>query len=432
MGLVLLGIGSRGDLAPLLALAGECRSRGAEVTVVALRDYAGLVGAAGAVHVPVDADVAEAMWHPDSTTRRLMLAQPGLMFLGMTTRMRRAAAQVVEAVERAVRPGDTVVAGLATAGVAVALAPRHPVVLALFAPVLPSDDPAGTVMAAGLAGVRVPGRATRLTSSVGWLMSVEMSGRAGRLMRHRNGAGRGDLIAAEALGLRILLAADPALVPPSSSWPTGVRQTGFWTRSARLHVEESRGGAVPEPGTAAGQQDWSGRLEAFLAAGPAPVYVGFGTCPVADPDADLEKFVRAARLAGVRLVTQPSPGAHPASHLGDDVLVLGEAPHDLVFGEMAAVVHHGGAGTMSTAVRAGVPSAVVPHLGDQGYWGRRVAELGLGPRPVPRARLTTRRLAGLLRTLTGPEAPRMRARALATAAELRTDGVSVAADALLR
>ena len=86
----------------------------------------------------------------------------------------------------------------------------------------------------------------------------------------------------------------------------------------------------------------------------------------------------------------------------------------------------------STAVRAGVPSAVVPHLGDQGYWGRRIAELGLGPRPVPRARLTTRRLAGLLRTLTGPEAPRMRARALATAAELRTDGVSVAADALLR
>ncbi|GEM_PF-879455 len=513
----------------MLALADALRARGEVVRVVALREYAELVRAAGFEGVPIEADLADVVWHPHPWVRRALLAQPGLMLAQMTARLRRAAPLLVEAVARASAPGDVVVAGLATAQVATALSDRR-AVLALFAPVLPSSRPASTVLTPG-----VPGPATTLTSTWGWMLSTAMSSRAGRLAGHRFGgrppgrhegpgvAGRSAIsgvldeiggglampAAAVAAGrLPILLAVDPALTPPAPDWPSGVRQTGFWTSPtpSPTHVvgERSRPpvstacrnphgdpGGTPrvdrplvgdgspaqtpcgEPPSAAmdgrvATDEWSAdepgfmagrsrearesgpaaderpiggavvghdpfpgtdRLAAFLAAGPAPVYVGFGSCPAADPATDQRMFVDAARRAGVRVVLQPPPGAAPPD--ADDVLVLGEYPHAWLFPRMAAVVHHGGAGTTSAAIRAGVPSAVVPHLGDQAYWGRRVADLGLGPRPVPRALLTTTRLTRLLRDVTGPGAPAMRRAARALGPRLRSDGADHAADLIL-
>ena len=60
---------------------------------------------------------------------------------------------------------------------------------------------------------------------------------------------------------------------------------------------------------------------------------------------------------------------------------------------MAAVVHHGGAGTTAAGFRAGVPTIVVPFMTDQPFWGKRVYELGVGPKPISRRRLTIKRLA---------------------------------------
>lgn len=388
--------------------------------VVALRDYVGAVEAAGVDAVPVEAILDEAFWPPRPWLRRVMLAQPGLMYAVMTHRLRQAAPAVVAAVERAVGPGDVVVAGLATAGVAAALAPRNPVVLALFAPVVPSAQPRSAVLAVGVGSRRSRGPLTSATSSFGWLLSVGMSGRAGRLMRSEGGECGGGLTAARVLELPILMATDPVLVPRPSDWPPGVRQTGFWigqSNSRRTSGPIGQGpGGPAEP------------LEAFLAAGPAPVFVGFGSCPVADAAADLRMFVAAARSAGVRIVVQPGAVVDVPD---ENVFVMGEADHAEVFPRLAGVVHHGGAGTTTATIRAGVPSAVVPHLGDQFYWGRRVHELGLSPAPVPRSRLTAGRLAKLLRTLTGREGDAMRVRARSVAAGLLTDGVERAADAVL-
>jgi UDP:flavonoid glycosyltransferase YjiC (YdhE family) len=104
---------------------------------------------------------------------------------------------------------------------------------------------------------------------------------------------------------------------------------------------------------------------------------------------------------------------------------LPSAPHDWLFPRLAAVVHHGGAGTTAAGFAAGIPAVVVPHMADQPYWGRKVAALGVGPRPVPRHRLTSERLASAIRTaVTDPE---MRARAAALGARVRAeDGTGVA------
>jgi UDP:flavonoid glycosyltransferase YjiC (YdhE family) len=82
-----------------------------------------------------------------------------------------------------------------------------------------------------------------------------------------------------------------------------------------------------------------------------------------------------------------------AMSVPDSVFVIDSAPHDWVFPRMAAVVHHGGAGTTAEGLRAGIPSVILPFMMDQPFWGRRVKALGVGPEPIPHKKLTADRLA---------------------------------------
>jgi vancomycin aglycone glucosyltransferase len=135
--------------------------------------------------------------------------------------------------------------------------------------------------------------------------------------------------------------------------------------------------------------------------------------------------IEAARANGRRLLL--GRGWADLSLTDDDCLVVGDVSHQALFPRVAAVVHHGGAGTTTTAALAGAPQVVVPQIVDQPYWARRVAELGIGVAhegPVP----TLESLASALGTALAPET---RARATAVAAQVRTDGATVAARRLL-
>jgi sterol 3beta-glucosyltransferase len=90
-------------------------------------------------------------------------------------------------------------------------------------------------------------------------------------------------------------------------------------------------------------------------------------------------------------------------------------PHDWLFPQVAAVVHHGGAGTTGAALRAGRPMMICPFVGDQFFWGRRVKVLGVGPSPIPQARLTAERLTDGIRSVVGDQDMRQRAAALGKA-----------------
>src|SRR5262249_59520369 len=106
---------------------------------------------------------------------------------------------------------------------------------------------------------------------------------------------------------------------------------------------------------------------------------------------------------------------------------VGEVTHQGVFGRVAAVAHHGGAGSTTTATRGGVPQVVVPQWADQPYWASRVADLGIGAAHDVRAP-TTESLSAALRTVLTPQT---RARAIAVAGTIRTDGATGAANLLL-
>jgi sterol 3beta-glucosyltransferase len=167
--------------------------------------------------------------------------------------------------------------------------------------------------------------------------------------------------------------------------------TGYWT--------------LPAPGT------WRPppALEKFLARRGPVVSIGFGSMASANPDDVTALVLGAVREAGVRAVLLSGWGGLASIAEADDVFCADALPHDWLFPRVAAVVHHGGAGTTGAALAAGVPSIVVPFAADQPFWGARVAELGVGPKPIPRKRLTTRLLAGAMQQAVSDS--NMRARA---------------------
>ncbi|MEU4450481.1 glycosyltransferase [Nocardioides sp. NPDC023903] len=205
---------------------------------------------------------------------------------------------------------------------------------------------------------------------------------------------------------RPLLAADPVLGPWHGTSSLDVVQTGAWM------LEDDR----PLPAD----------LLAFLDAGEEPVYVGFGSMRTVGEES-VRVTVEAIRTHGRRVVIGRGWAGLDVIDGRDDCFVIGEVNHQRLFGRVCAVVHHGGAGTTTTAYQAGASQVVVPQAGDQTYWAGRVAELGAGVAhdgAAPTVESLTAALGAAL-------APEVRARAIALAAEARVDGAAVAAELLL-
>jgi sterol 3beta-glucosyltransferase len=149
------------------------------------------------------------------------------------------------------------------------------------------------------------------------------------------------------------------------------------------------------------------------------VYVGFGSLAGWTPERVVDAAIAALRKTGRRGVLVPGGGRIPPG-LPADVYAIESAPHDWLFPRMAAVVHHGGAGTTAEGMRAGKPTVICPTtLNDQAFWGRRVAGLGAGPEPIPQRKLTAERLAGAIRAAVGDT--EMRERAAELGREIRAE-----------
>jgi UDP:flavonoid glycosyltransferase YjiC (YdhE family) len=190
--------------------------------------------------------------------------------------------------------------------------------------------------------------------------------------------------------LPVILGYSPTLLPKPRDWNEAQFVTGFWFMDEQHY-------APPD------------ELAGFLANGPPPVYVGFGSMTGTDPARLTGVTLEALRQSGRRGVLLSGWAGLAEGDLPDTILRLDAVPHEWLFPRMAAVVHHGGIGTTHTALRAGVPNVVVPFFGDQPFWGDRVHSLGAGPRPVLQGDLTAEHLAEALRAATSDEVMRARA-----------------------
>lgn len=195
----------------------------------------------------------------------------------------------------------------------------------------------------------------------------------------------------------------PALLPRPVDWPAQITAAGWWP-------------LAPAPGDGLGEE-----LEAFLAAGPAPLFVGFGSLRPPEPTRTLAVLAEALRRTGRRAVVQ---GDWLAPLAGEGVFLAAAVPHALLLPRVCAVVHHGGAGTVAAGLRAGRATFVAPLGFDQAFWGVRVARAGAGPAPIPLARLGADALVAAIDAL-GKEPVRAAAAALG-ARMAREDGVGAA------
>ncbi|MEV8454375.1 glycosyltransferase [Streptomyces sp. NPDC052095] len=365
MRILIATAGSHGDVAPYTGLGAALRRAGHDVALAATDTFAPLVRDAGLEFRRLPAD---ARMRGGGTGNRALM-RTAAAFL---TELGQGFADTVDdgtdllLLSATTAPlGWHLTEAMGIPGLGVYLQPTAPT--GDFPPLVPGARPLGR------AGNRAFGRfALRMADRV--------HEEAVAKLRHRLG-----LPPASATGTRrrrerddwpVLHGFSPTLVPRPSDWRPGLEVVGNWwphhDPAARLPAE----------------------VEDFLSAGPRPVLIGFGSMASGDGERLSGIAVRALRRAGLRGILQAGSAGLAAD--GDDVLTIGHVPHALLFPRLAAVVHHGGAGTSAAALRAGVPAVTVPVTADQPFWAGRLAALGAATDPVPFRSLTAERLADSL------------------------------------
>jgi sterol 3beta-glucosyltransferase len=207
--------------------------------------------------------------------------------------------------------------------------------------------------------------------------------------------------------LLTLLGYSRHVVPHPADWPANFHTVGFY------FLDEENDWEPPDA------------LLDFLAAGEAPVSIGFGSMTGRDPQGLTELVVDAVQRSGARAILLSGWAGLGQMDLPEGIFCLERAPHGWLFDHVAAVVHHGGAGTTAAGLRAGAPSVIVPHFVDQPFWGERVHALGAGPKPVPRQKLTAAKLGAAIAVTVGNAPMAQRASELAGKIA-QEDGVAAA------
>ncbi|HNT75157.1 MAG TPA: glycosyltransferase [Anaerolineae bacterium] len=201
----------------------------------------------------------------------------------------------------------------------------------------------------------------------------------------------------------VFCAYSPLIFPKRSEWPAWFHVTGYY------FLNSPEGWQPPQA------------LAQFLDSGPPPVYIGFGSLLRQGNVQNMtDVALQALKASGQRgILAAGWSNFGQRSALPPTVLAIESAPHDWLFPRMAAVVHHGGAGTTAAGIRAGVPSILIPVVWDQPFWGQRVASLGIGPPPISPKQLTAERLAAAIE-MAVHDRP-MRERALQFGAQIRAE-----------
>jgi UDP:flavonoid glycosyltransferase YjiC (YdhE family) len=381
--ITLVALGSRGDVQPFVALGCGLLAAGHHVRIAAAADYGPLVEAyglefatlAGSIRELMDwglvYDILDAPGNPLRFGKRMLDAVQPLV------------SRLVADCHTACAGADMVVAS--TLGVYIAYDVAEAMGIPLYAAHM---HPYGTTRAYPQVffptlSRRVPlrgiyNRLTHWLTEAGfWTFLASSLNAARREVLALPAISRAAMLRrANETTCPMLLAYSPLVAPRPRDWAAHARVTGYW------FLDRELGWQPPQ------------HLADFLASGPPPVYVSFGSNLAGrDPDGVTRLIVKALGQAGVRGVLSSGWGDLGNIDLPESVLKIGAVPHDWIFPRMAAVVHHGGAGTTASALRAGVPSVVVPFFGDQRFWARRVHALGAAPAPIPRPELTADRLA---------------------------------------
>jgi len=385
----------------MIALGLALMRKGHEVVLAGPPEYAG------------DATRWNVKYHPMGGNLTAFLARNNAVMGGNVLRIARVVKRAIrvevaaqfELLSGLAQASDRVVgASLAFAARSCAEAAGRPYHFIAFAP---DSFPSRYHPALGVRHLHLPQWVNRLS----WWGARTLDNWLLRAALNRGRAGLGLPAITDALGHFIvpgcsLLATDAELAPAPSD----------------VHLPAAPTGAMllDEPG------DLPAEVEAFLAAGSPPIYIGFGSMPDSRPERTREQLVQVVRKAGCRAIVFTGASVLVGSKSGTDILTVGSLPHALLFPRVALAVHHGGAGTTSRAARAGIPQVILPHVLDQFPCSARIAARGLSPRPLFKHRPSVGSLVSSIREALG--SAKMREHAARLACELAgRDGAAQAA-----
>lgn len=414
---LILALGTRGDVEPAGRLATVLRLEGAEVAVAVFADGGDRVRTAGARSVVVGPPAADAMGWRSPAARTLAQVNPGIGYLQLRSRIAVRASSIAATLVPWLATADVVLCGLATARLVPVLDRLGiPARLVLHAPLVPHR---GGASGWDRRPARLlPRRAEAHRQEMMWRMTTGLSQAVAAEVAHGLGTARTDGTNRTA---RTTGAARTTATASASRTASGTtrKPTGrpHQVRGRSLHEQladtayppllATSDVLDPEPAPLLVQTGWwpdptpvrplPPQLEAWLDAHPRAVLLTHGSLPLTSAKAHVTRLLGAARDVGRPAVVQVAgvePGLRPGA------ILVGDVDHRALLPRVDVILHHGGSGTTHAATAAGVPQVLLPQLGDQPHYARQVHRLGLGPAPLPVARATrgslARRLAAAL------------------------------------
>jgi UDP:flavonoid glycosyltransferase YjiC (YdhE family) len=395
MSITILAVGSQGDVQPYLALAVGLKNEGYQVRFAANSNFAALAARYQIEFFPIQLDSFE--FTQSSQTQSWLDAESIPHLILSTNRVIRPMLEhIMEDVFTACHGSEAIIYH------SYALPFIYYIGKQLEIPCIPASlhpMPTRSYPAILSNMMRSPSKTLNLLThllvhQISWQVFLPI------VRKHWNGNARLPLIGPYRELLKgpqpVLCGYSPSVLPVSEDLPKHVSITGYWFLDPHPNWQ-------PDPA-----------LIEFLKSTPKPIYIGFGSMGNPAKNQDTANIIlETIERTGVRAVLSAGwSGLGADRRLPENVFLIKDTPHRWLFPQMAAIVHHGGAGTTGAALSAGVPSLIIPHFGDQYYWGRRVAELGVGPKPIVRKKLTAERLATALSTMLHDSGMRERASSL--------------------
>ena len=405
MNILILTFGSRGDVQPYVALGKGLAASGHTVTVCTSSSFESFVTEQGLKYGYATNELLELMDSMEG--REAMEETTGVfgsikMMVKLNSRGQAINRQLLVdswAAAQAADPDLIIVHPKGLGGMHIGEKLNVPVVMAVPAPLI---VPTAEMPPLGLPNLKLGGWYNKMTFSLVELGYRSYSGAVNDFRRESLGLDKASgsplaLKRADGRPLLVLHCYSAHLSPRPSDWPDSAQITGYWFLDR--------------------QEDWSPppELQAFLDDGPPPVYVGFGSMAGRKPQEVTDIVVESIQRAGVRAILATGWGGLEVERVPDTILSIAGAPHDWLFPRVAAVVHHGGAGTTGAGLRAGRPTIICPFFADQPFWGRCVFEQGVGPEPIPYKKLTVNKLTAAIIAAMNDEAMRDRAESMGQA-----------------
>lgn len=372
-------IGTQGDVQPYVALASALKARGYSVVVGAPDDFEDMVTSHDLEFASLGSRIQEFL-----TQTRFEKAMSENMLVNMPSLLRQGQ-QLVDTAARLswdmAQGADAIIVNMNTSfGIDIAEALDIPSIMSALQPLnSTSEFPLCAYYGPSF------GRAfNRVTYTAMTVQQIYYNLPRNKLRRELMGLEPrkkgGFFKDTDGTNLTTLYAYSAHVSPRPRDWPKNAMVSGYWML----------------PDNTGWQPDEA--FKSFLAQGDAPIYIGFGSMPFG-AERNTEILKEAMRLWGGRAVVARGWGGINPNDLPPSIFAIQKAPHDQLFKHVKGVVHHGGAGTTAAGLHLGLPTFVVPQAVDQPFWGRRIYELGCGPKPVRLRKLTPELLAEALRAL---------------------------------